>query len=85
MNQAELIKAVAGAAAAKATDVDNVLKALAAVTQEQMGAGGEVSLPGIGKFSVAARAARTGNLRGAACCGGGLVGADAGHMTGLGV
>ena len=60
MNQAELIKDIASAAELKATDVEHVLKTLAAVVQHEMGRGGEVALPGIGKLSVAARAARTG-------------------------
>lgn len=60
MNQAELIKDIASAAELKATDVEHVLKTLAAVVQYEMGRGGEVALPGIGKLSVAARAARTG-------------------------
>lgn len=57
MNQADLVKAVAGAAATTQDNVDGVLKALAAVVHEELGAGGEVTLLGIGKLKVHTRPA----------------------------
>ena len=60
MNQAELVKAVSEKSSLPQTQVESVLKGLGAVAHECLGAGGEVVLPGIGKLSVATRAARTG-------------------------
>lgn len=60
MNQSELVAAVAGNSGQSKTAVEVVLKGLGAVAQNELGTGGEVVLPGIGKLSVATRAARTG-------------------------
>lgn len=42
------------------TDMTAVVDSLADTVQEQLSAGGEIILPGIGKLSVSERAARTG-------------------------
>ena len=60
MNQSELVKAIADTADVSQKQAADVLKALGAVTAAALGSGGEVALPGIGKLSVFARAARTG-------------------------
>lgn len=63
MNQAELINAIAAsnsnAGTSKAT-IKFVLEELGAVSQAELQQGGEITLPGIGKLSVKAKAARTG-------------------------
>ena len=67
MNQADLIAAVTHRAgthydrAINKADVESVLKALADIAgAELIKAGGEVPLPGLGKFKAEVRAARTG-------------------------
>ncbi len=66
MNQAELIEAVSNQAmrhydaGVSKTVVTAVLKTLTDVTTAELKKGNEVALPGIGKLSVADRAARTG-------------------------
>ena len=42
------------------TVIDNVLTALAMVVQDELAAGGDVTLPGVGKLGVKPTAARTG-------------------------
>ncbi len=63
MNQKELIDAVAehhsNTGASKAS-IKWMLETLAEVTHKELKAGGEITLPGIGKFSVTHRAARAG-------------------------
>lgn len=60
MNQNELVKAVADASGLPQTNINSVLKELAGVAHSVLGAGGEVTLPGLGKLSVITRTARTG-------------------------
>nr|WP_281172486.1 HU family DNA-binding protein [Chitinimonas koreensis] len=65
MNQAQLIEAVAAQAAQDGqsvtkADVTRVLVALTGVVQEQLKAGEEVTLPGIGKLKVKDKAAKVG-------------------------
>ena len=60
MNQAELIKAVAEEAGLPQTGVESTLKALGKITQAALGAGGEVTLPGIGRVYAEERPARPG-------------------------
>lgn len=60
MNQAELINTLADGTGENKTTVERVLKHLGMATSHALATGGEVTLPGIGKLSVATRAARTG-------------------------
>lgn len=66
MNQAELIDAIASQAmrhhdaGVSKTVVTAVLKTLTDVTTAELKKGNEVALPGLGKFTVTERAARTG-------------------------
>ncbi len=60
MKQDELISKVAAEAGISKADAERALKAVGAVTQVELGDGGEVTLPGIGKLGVSTRAARTG-------------------------
>lgn len=60
MNQADLVKAVAGSTGLSQVQVEDVLKGLGLEAQKQLKHGEEITLPGIGKLSVTARAARTG-------------------------
>lgn len=62
MNQAELIAAIAQANqhTTNKTTVKAILDAQADIVHAQLAIGGDVTLPGLGKFSVARRAARTG-------------------------
>lgn len=60
MNQADLIEKIAADTGITKTDVKKVLDAQTATVHEVVGAGGEVTLHGIGKVSVAQRKARTG-------------------------
>ena len=63
MNQAELIDVIAadpGNDGVSKKSIKWVLESAAAVTQSTLASGGEVTLPGIGKLTVATRAARTG-------------------------
>jgi DNA-binding protein HU-beta len=60
MNQAELYNAIAIASGISKKEIESVLKAAGEVVTEQLKAGDEVTLPGLGKFSTKAKAARTG-------------------------
>jgi len=60
MNQAELYNAIAIASGISKKDIESVLKATGEVVTEQLKAGGEVTLPGLGKLSTKEKAARTG-------------------------
>lgn len=60
MNQAELVAEIAKNSGQTKTAVEGVLKALGGVVCSELGGGGEITLPGIGKLSVTTRAARTG-------------------------
>ena len=52
MNQAELIAEIATNSGQTKTVVEGVLKALGGVACSELGGGGEIVLPGIGKLSV---------------------------------
>ena len=58
MNQAELVAEIATNSGQTKTAVEGVLKALGGVACSELGGGGEITLPGIGKLSVKTRAAR---------------------------
>ncbi len=60
MNQAELVKALASEASLTNKEAEGVLKKLGDVVTEAMANGDEVTLPGLGKLTVKARAARKG-------------------------
>ena len=60
MKQDDLITAVAAEAGTSKADAERVVKALGEVTQTALKAGDEVTLPGLGKFSVTAKPAREG-------------------------
>lgn len=64
MNKAELTKAIAEKAGITNVKANECLEALATITGEQLAAGQEMILPGIGKLSTTARAERPGrNVR----------------------
>ncbi len=60
MNQSELIAKVAEVADLSKSDVEQLLKTVGSVVQDELKSGGEVTLPGIGKLSVKHKAARKG-------------------------
>jgi DNA-binding protein HU-beta len=60
MKKAELAKAIAEKAGITAAKASQCLEALAAITGEQLAAGQELILPGIGKLSTTARPERPG-------------------------
>ena len=60
MNQAELIKELATNSGQSNIMIERVLKELGGIACSELGGGGEITLPGIGKLSVATRAARAG-------------------------
>lgn len=60
MNQSELILKTAQITGVSKKDVEDVLKTAGIVITAALIEGGEATLPGIGKLSVTARAARTG-------------------------
>lgn len=60
MKQKELIDHIAKHACVTKTGAASALDALAAAVHETVGNGGEVMLPGIGKFTRTFRAGRTG-------------------------
>lgn len=63
MNQSDLINAIAGQhnnTGVSKTAIKFVLEAQAEVVKGALNAGDEVTLPGLGKFSVSERAARNG-------------------------
>lgn len=59
MNKTELVKVIADELGLTQKDVTAVLDKLVEVTTGALKKGQEVSLPGLGKFAVAKRAART--------------------------
>ncbi|MDO9233043.1 MAG: HU family DNA-binding protein [Methylotenera sp.] len=60
MNQADLIERIAADTGLTKADIKKVLDAQTAAVHEVVATGGEVTLHGIGKVSVAQRKARTG-------------------------
>ena len=60
MKQNELVSAIAAKNGLPKVGIENTLKLLGEVVQLALGAGDDVTLPGIGKLSVKANAARTG-------------------------
>lgn len=60
MNQADLITSLANEADVNKTSTESVIKALGGVVQAALAAGEDITLPGIGKFSVTAKPAREG-------------------------
>lgn len=60
MNQSKLIIKVAGISGESKKAVEAVLKTTADVIHAELEEGGEVTLPGLGKLSVHAKAARKG-------------------------
>lgn len=60
MTKSELVKSLAGNAGITNAQAESVLNDLAAQAHEAVSAGGEFSLPEIGKLKVAETAARTG-------------------------
>ena len=60
MTKQELSRLMAGNSELSAKQCDQAINALGNVIRDQLMAGGEVVVPGIGKFAVADRAARTG-------------------------
>jgi nucleoid DNA-binding protein len=64
MKKSELAKAIAEKAGITNVKANECLEALATITGEQLAAGQEMILPGIGKFSTTMRAERPGrNVR----------------------
>lgn len=68
MNKQELVKAIAESAEITQKQADQALKAVVEAIKDSLGAGNELSIPELGKFSVTLRAARSGKnpLTGAA-------------------
>lgn len=68
MNKQELVKAIAESAEITQKQADQALKAVVEAIKDTLGAGNELSIPELGKFSVTLRAARSGKnpLTGAA-------------------
>lgn len=60
MNKAELIATLSERAMCPKGHVEAVIDSLGLVTKEALSNGDEVTLPGLGKFTVTERAARTG-------------------------
>lgn len=60
MNQKDLIDAIANAGEVSKADTEHILKTLGAVVATELQAGGDVTLPGIGKLSVKHSPARAG-------------------------
>ncbi len=60
MTKQELINAIAESINQPKTVIDNVINALVGHVQDELAAGGEVTLPGLGKFSVKETAERQG-------------------------
>jgi len=60
MTMQDLIRKIAETTKLQQKEIDNVLAALGDEVQAALVAGDEVKLPGIGKFSVGERAAKTG-------------------------
>lgn len=68
MNKQELVKAIAESAEITQKQADQALKAVVEAIKDTLGAGNELTIPELGKFSVTLRAARSGKnpLTGAA-------------------
>jgi len=68
MNKQELVKVIAESAEITQKQADQALKAVVEAIKDTLGAGNELSIPELGKFSVTLRAARSGKnpLTGAA-------------------
>ena len=60
MNKAELVTRIANEADVSKVAAERVLDAMTSTITDTLKSGGEVSLHGIGKFSVGTKAARTG-------------------------
>ena len=60
MTQAELLAHIAAHSGVAKKDAERVLESLGQIVQKALAVGDTVALPGIGKLSVADRAARTG-------------------------
>ncbi|MDO8934210.1 MAG: HU family DNA-binding protein [Rhodocyclaceae bacterium] len=60
MNQSELIAKVADAANVSKANAEEIVKALGEIATDALVAGEDVTLPSLGKLSVATRAAREG-------------------------
>jgi len=60
LNKSELIEQLADRADMKRSDAERALNALTDVVKETLQRGGDVSITGFGKFSVAERGARQG-------------------------
>ena len=61
MNKAELVTALSDAApSATKADIDRILQALTTTIVDEVRKGGEVAMPGLGKFILKETAARTG-------------------------
>ena len=60
MNKSELIDQLADRADIKRSEAENTLNALTELVKETLQRGGDVSITGFGKFSVAERGARQG-------------------------
>lgn len=60
MNKSELVAALASANGLSKKQADEVVDSISTAISTALAAGDEVTLPGIGKLSVVARAARTG-------------------------
>lgn len=60
MNKAQLIDAIKASAGTPKVAIEEVIDAMTAAITREMAAGGEITLPGIGKLSVTQRAARVG-------------------------
>ena len=60
MNKQELIDAIAESINLPKVAIESVINSLVGHVQDELSAGGEVTLPGLGKFSVIDKAAKTG-------------------------
>ena len=59
MNKSELVDALAASAGMSKSDAASTVSAIADVVSAELMKGGDVTLPGLGKFAVAHRAERT--------------------------
>lgn len=60
MNKGELIAAVSTATGTKASEAKTLVETFTGILEAELKAGGEVTLPGIGKLKVKTRPARVG-------------------------
>jgi DNA-binding protein HU-beta len=60
MNKQDLVKKLSDSAGLRRTEAESALDVLGAVIQLELAAGGEVTLPGVGKLAASKRPARTG-------------------------